>query len=585
MANEAVGPASVPIDSALVSPSPLRLWPAWLIGAAQPVVLVLNVTPSIHIDTRLAFMVLGPLVSALLISTWVMIASGLRRWEKSALAAAGIVCPVVSLLVSLPEDALRATLWIYGVPLAVIMVTVGLSVRSRSPRRSILAIGLLGIGWGSFAFLRNEGFEGDYFPQFAWRWSPRHEDTLPALENPAGPAPASAADAPADSLSWPQFRGPAGNASVSDEITPQDWAAKPPKELWRIPVGPGWSSFSHDKGRLFTQEQRREDECITCYSALDGRLIWSHADETRFSEVVSGAGPRSTPSVADGCVYALGGRGLLTCLNDADGTVVWQRNLVRELKAPVPTWGFSGSPLILGDKLVVFAGAPGNEGLIALDRLTGRILWGFPSTDTNYTTARPMTFANEECVVFCDGRGVHALAPDTGSPRWTYKPKLWNGPPLIDPQQLSQSSLLVGLGEAVGLTRLEVGKSGGTWSVEESWTTTRLRSSFNDMVVLDDCVYGFNQSVFVCFDAKTGERKWQGGRYGFGQAVLLRNPAQIIVTAENGDAVLLRATPERLDEIARIPVLHDKTWNHPIVVGDRLFLRNGKTAVCLQLNP
>jgi outer membrane protein assembly factor BamB len=143
----------------------------------------------------------------------------------------------------------------------------------------------------------------------------------------------------------------------------------------------------------------------------------------------------------------------------------------------------------------------------------------------------------------------------------------------------------VGLGDGVGLARLEIRRTEAEWSIEESWTTTKLRPSFNDSVVLGDSVYGFNQAVFSCVDAKTGQRKWQGGRYGFGQTILLKNAGQIIVAAENGDAVLLRATPEKLDEIARIPVLNDKTWNHPIVVGNRLFLRSGKAAVCLQLEP
>ena len=135
------------------------------------------------------------------------------------------------------------------------------------------------------------------------------------------------------------------------------------------------------------------------------------------------------------------------------------------------------------------------------------------------------------------------------------------------------------------MSRLEVDHSTGSWLVNETWSTTKLRPSLNDSLVFGGNVYGYNQAIFSCIDAQTGERKWQGGRYGFGQAVLLKNSAQIIVAAEDGDVALLRANSEKLDELARIPVLDGKTWNHPIVVGDRLFLRNGKVAVCLQLSP
>jgi outer membrane protein assembly factor BamB len=156
---------------------------------------------------------------------------------------------------------------------------------------------------------------------------------------------------------------------------------------------------------------------------------------------------------------------------------------------------------------------------------------------------------------------------------------------MVDPQQVSPSALIVALGDGVGLARLEVKLQNDQWSIAESWSTDKLCPSFNDFVVLDGYLYGFDQARFSCLDAGNGMLKWQGRQYGFGQAVLLKTSALIIVAAENGDAVLLAATPRMFTEIARIPVLNDKTWNHPIVVGSRLFMRNGKTAVCLQLAP
>jgi outer membrane protein assembly factor BamB len=266
-----------------------------------------------------------------------------------------------------------------------------------------------------------------------------------------------------------------------------------------------------------------------------------------------------------------------------DGTVVWQKNLVTDFGAPIPMWGFSSSPLVLDDKLIIFAGGPGKNGLLAMECATGNTLWGFPSTDMNYTTARPMTLCGQSVVVFCDSQGTHAIDPKDGSAIWTFKPELWKGPAMVDPQQIGPESLLVGLGDGVGTARLEVSKADDRWAVTEAWSSTKLRPSFNDSVVFDNGVYGFNQAIFSCIDATTGERKWQGGRYGFGQTVLLKRAGQILVAAENGDLVLLQATPKKLTELSRLPMLNDKTWNHPIVADKRLFLRSGKTAVCLQL--
>ncbi len=572
--------------------STLRLWPAWLIVGVQIVCLVLTVTPSIRNLPRFIIMMAGPLVTGVAFTIWLTAASRLRWREKLGLMLAGVAAPLVASQISDPDSPLRTAMWIYGVPLTELMIAVGLTVWAMNSRRSILAALLLSVAWGSFAFVRVDGFDGDYYAEFAWRWSPRHEDTLPELNVsafPIAPVPSdaqAATDVNASSAdSWSQYRGPDGNGATDEQIAPMDWVKNPPKELWRIAIGPGWGSFSYNNGRLFTQEQRGEKEHITCYSATDGAPVWTHADEARFTEVVSGAGPRSTPSTAGGFVYALGGSGLLTCLNEENGSLVWQRNLVSEMKAPIPMWGFSGSPLIIGDKLIIFAGGTESNGLVALDCLTGKTIWGVASSEMNYTTARLMTLCDQKLIVFCDSRGVHAIDPDSGSSVWTFKPSLWKGPAMVDPQQFSPTGLIVGLGDGVGTARLEVSRKNETWSIEESWTTTKLRPSFNDAVVLDDAVYGFNQAVFSSVSLTNGNRNWQGGRYGFGQAVLLRNAKQIIVAAENGDAVLLQATPEKLTELARMPVLNDKTWNHPVVVSGKLFLRNGKSAVCLQLNP
>ena len=310
----------------------LRLWPAWLILVVQLVALILTVTPSIRNLPRFIFMMAGPLVTGLAFTIWLLFASRLRWREKLALVIAGIVTPLAAAQISEFDDALRTTMWIYGVPLAELMITVALSIWSQAPRRCLLAIVLLGLGWSSFSLVRNEGFDGDYYAEFRWRWSPRHEDTLPELTPPSGGIPETSenAVAPVNDLIWSQYRGPEGNGSSDEEIAPLEWTTKPPKELWRISIGPGWGSFAYNNQKLFTQEQRGEKEHVTCYSAADGRAIWTHADETRFNEVVSGAGPRSTPSVANGYVYALGGTGLLTCLNELDGTVVWQKNLVTD---------------------------------------------------------------------------------------------------------------------------------------------------------------------------------------------------------------------------------------------------------------
>lgn len=568
--------------------APLRLWPAWVIAVGVAVALVLSVTSSIPNRPRFLIMMASPLVGGIVFSGWVLFASRLRWREKLGIALAGLVLPVISGAISVSDSALRTTMWTNGVPLAIFLVTIGLTVSAKNPRRAIIATVLLALGWGSFALVRNDGFDGDYYPEFAWRWSPIHEETLPALPAATSgseePATATAdTSAPMTTPEWGQFRGPAGTGVVDDLLEVTDWKANPPRELWRIQVGPGWSSFAFHNDRLFTQEQRGDNEYVTCYSATNGELLWSHSDSSRFTEVVSGAGPRSTPAVHDGRVYALGGRGLLNCLNELSGELIWQRDFVKEFEAPVPMWGFSGSPVIVENKVILFAGGKGMHGLIAVDALTGETQWAIESPETNYSTARLLTLADIPQLLFCDGRGIHGLKPADGQILWSYRPADYQGPAMVDPQPVTDNRILVSLGDGIGVTCLEVGISEERWKITEVWTSKRLRPSFNDSVVVGDSIFGFNQAIFSCIDANTGERRWNAGRYGFGQAIALKNSQTIIVAAENGDAVFLKAGSDKLEEQLRIPVLEDKTWNHPIVVGNRLFMRNGKVAVCLQL--
>jgi len=566
--------------------SRLRLWPAWGLSVALVIALVLSVTPAIANQPRFFLMAGAPLLAAVLLSLWALFASRLTIREKIGLALAACILPIASLLLSYPAEATQSAIMIYGLPLAVLTATLGLTIWSQQPRRVLWTVGLMALGWGVFPFLRNDGFDGDYFPEFTWRWSPIHEQSLPVLQSNSDAVdsvdsnPIWAGDA-----SWTVFRGPSGNGVIQESFDAVDWQATPPQELWRIDIGPGWSSFSYHQGRLFTQEQRGDSEYVTCYRAEDGQMLWSHSEPTRFEEVVSGAGPRSTPSVANGLVYALGAKALLSCLEEKSGKMVWQRDLENEVQAKVPTWAFSGSPLVIEKLVIAYAGGSGDNGLMAFHADDGQTVWAFPSAGENYSTPRLLTISGVDCLVFCDSRGLHGLDWTSGKPLWNYQPAGWKSAPMVDAQLLDGDKILMALGDGVGMACLQLEHNNGQWKIEENWSTTQLRPSFNDSLVADKLIFGFNQHIFSCIDAETGKRQWHGGRFGFGQAILLKNSKTIIVASEKGEAVFLQASGDKLTEVHRLMVLNDKTWNHPIVVGNRLFMRNAKTACCLQLTP
>ena len=564
----------------------VRLWPAWVLLIFQSIVFALSITSGINNAVRFGYMMLGPAVGSALFIVWLLLASQLAWPQRFTLTAVIIAVPIC--ISPLVHDSLKLGLLLYGAPLSMLAVVAGLWVTERRAdhrQGKTIVCGLLVI-WGLFPLGRIDGFRGNYLPELAWRWSPTPEQLLIAEET--APSVSAVSGWSASDAEWPGFRGMNRDSVAVNSRGTIDWSTSSPIERWRVPVGPGWSSFAFAAGRLFTQEQRGKNELVTCYDAETGALIWAHGTDARFSEVVSGAGPRATPTLSGERLFSLGATGVFQCLNSANGELIWQRDLREEFAAPVPMWGFSSSPLVVeGRVVVVYAGADDENGLMGFDTTTGEVVWRVASAGRgiNYSSPQSVELAGQRLVVFGDAEGLFALKPTTGDVVWRYRPTDWSGPAVCQPQLLDDNSLIVPLGDGIGLARLQIDcGTDGSWQIQEKWSTNRLKPSFNDFLLHRGNVYGFDQNIFVSLDAKTGRRNWKRGRYGFGQAILLPMVDQMIVTTEQGDLTVVAADPERHVEHGRIPALGGKTWNHPIVVDDRLYVRNGEFAVCYELD-
>ena len=571
--------------SALKSNRVLRLWPAISILSLQLLALVLTVTPSINNATRFGFMILGPAVCVLLFGVWLVFFSRLLWRERLAILVGMIAGGILA--GQFIDTTMGVTLWIYGAPLVMVLTTATLCLgRHWSPPRKTLAVLAAIIGGCSiFMVARMEGFDGSYWPELRWRWSESSEMAFArdsAINNRVGEV--ESADLEVTAADWPGFRGAARNSQVLDTRISIEWDASPPRELWRIPVGPAWSSFAAVGNRLFTQEQRGDSEVVVCYDADSGVEIWRHADTARFSEVVSGAGPRATPTFHDHRLYTLGGRGLLSCLDASNGKLHWSRDLMDEFDAPLPMWGFSASPLVLDELVIVYAGASDGRGLVAFDRETGESKWQVDGSGMNYSSAQLVTLLERQLVLFASTVKLVAVDPATGAIAWEYEHGGQRSMAIVQPQQISASSVIVPFGDGGGVARIDLQMEDDTWQVTERWTSNSLKPSFNDFVYYDGHLYGFDQHIFSCTDAETGQRRWKQGRYGFGQVILFEEQGLLLITAEKGELVLLEASPEQHIEIARLESLSGKTWNHPTVARNRLLVRNGAEAICYDLS-
>jgi hypothetical protein len=383
-------------------------------------------------------------------------------------------------------------------------------------------------------------------------------------------------------VEWPGFRGPDRDSVVRGVRIETDWSRTPPIQLWRRPIGPGWSSFAVAGDRIFTQEQRGDDEMVSAYSLKTGEPIWEHRDAARFWESNAGPGPRATPTLSDGRVYTHGATGILNALDARDGSVIWSRNTASDTSTKVPDWGIASSPIVVGD--VVVAAAAGS--LAAYDRATGKPRWlGPKGGGWAYSSPHVATIEGVTQIVFVNGPGVIGVSPSDGAVLWTHA---WGGDSIVQPAVLAGGDLLIGSGSGLasntGMLRVNVTREPGGWIVRERWTSTGLKAYFNDFVVHQGHAFGFDGSILACIDLQDGMRKWKGGRYGHGQLILLADQNVLLVLTEDGELALVSATAGKFTEIARVPAIEGKTWNHPVLAGDVLLVRNGEEMAAFRLS-
>jgi outer membrane protein assembly factor BamB len=360
-----------------------------------------------------------------------------------------------------------------------------------------------------------------------------------------------------------------------------NWSKAPPVEMWRRPVGPGWSSFAVHDGFIYTQEQRGEDELVSSYNLSTGEPVWRHRDGVRFWESNGGAGPRATPTYDNGRIYTFGATGILNALDARTGRVIWTRNVGTDIGKSVPMWGFASSPLVVGELVIVAASGT----LVAYDVATGNRRWSGPAHGGSYSSPHLSTIDGVAQILLLSAAGATSVAAATGALLWEYP---WPGDvTIVQPAVISDSDVLVTSAAAtggIGLRRLSIVHTGNEWSVQERWTSNGLKPYFNDFVVHKGYAFGFDGNILSCVDLNDGARKWKGGRYGNGQLVLLPEQDLLLVISEEGDLALVRATSDQFSEVARFTALEGKTWNHPVIVGDALLVRNDHEMVAFRLS-
>ena len=470
--------------------------------------------------------------------------------------------------------------------LALVFALIWLLLLSRLPwrKRVIGLVGLIFAGIGLYYSVRLDGHMGDFIPQLAWRWSPKPGDEVGKLDLPqsadAGALNPPAAIGPDD---FPAFLGPNRDNWISGSQLASNWAEQTPKQLWKREVGLGWSSFSVVGPFAYTLEQRNDEEMVVCYSVDSGDPIWAHSENDRFSESMGGDGPRSTPAIHQGKVYALTAKGLLLCLNAQDGTVLWRKDTLKDSGHSNLMWAKSCSPLVVNDLVVVTLGKSKDRSLAAYDLATGELRWRAGDDSASYATPTLATLAGREQIVVLNANSLSGHRPDTGAILWFWKlpdtAPAHNSNPLI----VEDDKVLIGIGYGVGSWLLQIQtdtNDPNKQTVTEVWHNTYLKPKFTDLVLHNGYVYGLNETRLTCLNALTGERAWRGPRYGHGQ--ILGVGDKLIIQKERGGITIVKASPEGHEVIHEFDALEGKTWNHPVLAGSRLLLRNDHEAIAYE---
>ena len=408
-----------------------------------------------------------------------------------------------------------------------------------------------------------------------------------AAAGSAAAAPATVSDGnghgsvAASPASWTDFRGPQRDGQYRGPITTA-WPSDGLKPIWKQPIGVGYASFVAADGRIFTIEQRRDQEVVAGYDAATGRELWTHEWRAAYRDN-TGDGPRATPTWHAGKIYALGAQGDLKVLDARSGKLLWEKNILEDNGASNLSWGMAASPLIVDDKVIVLPGGPGGKSVVAYHKDTGARVWSVLDDRQAYTAPMVVTLAGKRQLVVVTAERAVGLTVEDGRLLWERDWVTEYGVNASQPIVIGDNRLFLSAGYGHGAAVIELTPAGDAFTMRTIWSNKRMKNKFTSSVLHEGYIYGLDEAILACMDAATGELKWKGGRYGYGQLVMASG--HLIVATEDGDLALVKASPDAHQEVVRFAAIEGKTWNHPAIADGRLFVRNAEEMAAFDLRP
>ncbi len=379
----------------------------------------------------------------------------------------------------------------------------------------------------------------------------------------------ASAQTPAD---WFQWRGPNRDGHSAETGLLQQWPQNGPPRLWQgAGAGEGYSSFSSSSGRLYTQGARGGTEYVMAFDAASGKKLWETANGARFRNE-QGDGPRGTPTLEGDRVYAFGGSGELSALDAASGKKAWSVNVVSTFGGNVPYWGYSESPLIVGDRIVLNAGGR-RASIVAIDKASGKALWQNHNDEAGYSSPVLLRTGSLQQVVFFTGQRALAVDPRDGRLLWSYN-RASNGTANIATPVIRGTRVFFSSAYGTGGGMVQVKAAGAISAAEEMYFTREMRNHHSSSVLVGDTLYGFSDSILTALNFDSGQLAWRDRSVGKGS--LIYADQRLYLYSENGVVGLAEANPTAYRERGRFSIAAEgaPTWSHPIITNGRLILRD-----------
>lgn len=410
---------------------------------------------------------------------------------------------------------------------------------------------------------------------------------------------------------WPQWMGPNRDGVWRETGIIEKFPKSGPKVKWRAPIAAGYSGPAVAGGKVYVMDYVRETGTVTnnpgsrdkltgkervlCINAATGKEIWKQEFDTAYS-LSFPAGPRCTPTVQDGKVYALGAEGHFYCLDAAKGDVIWKKDFKAEYKAETPIWGFTAHPLVVGDKVFCVVGGEGSVA-VAFDKDTGKERWkALSASEQGYCPPTLIDAGGKKQVLIFHADGVTSVDPESGKDYWSVPLKTDYAMSIAQPMRSGDYLFVSGFAAKSVLLKLSGDKPEEIW---RGGSGKAVACDNSTPIIVDDVIYGNDGSSggIIAVELKTGKRLWEsqkhldGKRKAHGTSFLVRHADRFFLFNELGELIIAKMTPTGYDEISRAEILEPTNtcfgrkvvWSAPAFAQKCAFVRNDKELVCVTL--